>query len=306
MDQVIDAIITGRPSVFDSPKHLNQSHITEDLNGVPPDTVEYHDEAKAIMHCMVRIPRLACWIRRASSVPTDIEARDNALALAKAIWESLPTAMLDTIVQTATAQMDAPPVPEIEDIMPKSLSFVSVRALTICTKFWSLEIYTSSLLQTMWDNFGSDCEAAELPAREALYEVDISAARNILQSLPFTLLSSRYLPIVPLRILGPLSFSVGSWYRLAQRLKARQNWLHPSSPSCLSLDREIADAIRIEDCAVEQCNRIHESWRVGRVPKSRFEMMIPVMAGGEMPEWMPNKVDWEQARARMVRQGIVQ
>lgn len=303
--EVIDAILTGRPSVFDSPKYLEQCHRVSEPSDGGRTGLEYQDQSRMMMHCMVRIPRLSCWVRRASEVRDDTEAQSQALRLGKSLWDLIPTAMMGEVVEATTTKMAVPPSHDVQNIIPDSFGFVSVLALVTCTRFWALQIYTSSLLQTLWREFPDDCAAAGLPSLESLCKVDVDAARCIIQSLPFTLLSSRYLPIVPLRMLGPLSLSVGSWYRLAQRLKAQKAWLDPASPEFPGVCKELEDAVRMEDCTVEQCNLIHESWKVGRVPKSRFEMIIPVMAGGEMPEWMPNKVDWGQAMQRMVKQGVL-
>jgi hypothetical protein len=160
------------------------------------------------------------------------------------------------------------------------------------------------MIQTLSANFPDICAAAKLPAVEVLQEAEIDAAKQIVRSLPQTKQFSQTLPLAPLRALGPLALSVGAWYRRVHLLTPKLELLDPTTEEYASCALDLERANRMEEWAIEQCNRIHDTWGVGRTGKDRFEALIPVMSGGEVPPWIPNKMEWEEAKRQLARQGI--
>jgi hypothetical protein len=160
------------------------------------------------------------------------------------------------------------------------------------------------MMQTLWEKFPKECAAADIPAEELLREREIDASKHIVMSLSGSLHFARTLPLVPLRILGPLALAVGPWYRLVCRLSAKRELLDTTTGEYALCTLELDKANRVEEWMIEQCNRIHDSWGLGRANKARFEALIPLMAGGEVPEWMPNRTDWGQAKLQLKRQRI--
>jgi hypothetical protein len=143
-----------------------------------------------------------------------------------------------------------------------------------------------------------------MPDLELVQQAEIHASKHIVESLSGTLHFSRTFPLAPLRVLGPLALSVGPWYRLVHRLTAKREFLETASGEYASCSLELEQANRMEEWIIEQCNRIHDTWGIERASKARFEALIPMMAGGEVPSWIPNRTDWEQAKLQLARQGI--
>ncbi|KAF2748463.1 hypothetical protein M011DRAFT_466857 [Sporormia fimetaria CBS 119925] len=301
-DEAAEAFLTGRPSIYDTTHYLS---LTDPLTFRPGPLrlFETQMESVATMHCLVQLPRLACFIRRSLTKPGDIHTLKLALSLAKHLWALDPSSIIDLLVQTSATVIPTPPAPEIEDIVPCTFAYDSLQAMLVCTRYWSLHIHLCALIQTMWNHFPDECTDSSLPSPDVVQNDEIQAATYIIQSLPFATSFSDSIPLVPLRVLAPLALSVGSWYRLLRRHTNELASLSLGSDRYGDVAKKVEKANRMEECVIEKCNQIHEWWGVGRAERDRFEALIPLMAGAEIPNWMPNRVSWEKARALMVMQG---
>lgn len=300
LDKVAEALLNGRPSFFDTSVYLTSTAVSERLYKVHPDYVG----PKGVMHCFLQIPRLACLVRRSITQPEDTQALTFALSVATTIWSRLPSVYIEQLLGSQSTQVATPPAPEIEDVIADTLNFNTLKQFLLCMRYWSVTIHISALIQNLWSHFPEACALAALPDSSKVENAEIQAAKFIVRSLSYGYLFSSSLPLVPLRVLGPLALSVGPWYRLAKRLSRELETLKEGTVKHAWLSKELEKAERMEDWVIEQCNRVHDAWDLPRADKARFETLIPLMAGEELPDWMPNQVSWEEARLQMRRQGV--
>ncbi|KAF2274362.1 uncharacterized protein EI97DRAFT_381469 [Westerdykella ornata] len=301
LDEVAEALFNGRPSFFDTSSNLTMTGGSALFSVACPG---YQLEVVAIMHCTIQIPRLACLVRQSILQPESTHILTSALSLANSIWAHLPTNKIEHLLATQVTPITNPPAPEIGDIVADTLHFKDLKQLLLCIRYWSLLIHISALVQNLWSHFPVASASAALPDLHTVENAEIQAAKSMVRCLSYSGLFSNSLPLVPLRVLGPLALSVGPWYRLVKRQTQELETLEEDTLQYASVSEDLEKANRMMDWVIEQCNRVHDAWNVGRADRTRFETVIPWMAGEELPDWIPNKVSWEEARLQMRRQGV--
>ena len=252
------------------------------------------------MHAFIQLPRLACLVRHAAAYPQDEEIRAEALSLVAELWALDVSAPILSIMQTSTSVVETPPCPSIADIVPTSLHFDSIQTVILLTRYWMLRNHLCGILEMMYKHFPSHCAGTLLPSIDAVREVDKKAAVNIAQSVPYSSSISPGLPLVPMRLLAPVCISMGIWYRTIQRLEA----MIGTGESALVLSfqevLELEIARRMQTWVAEQSNNIYVGWGIDLVPIEMVQVALDVMAGEQIPGWMPRRVRFEEVGDEMV------
>ena len=240
------------------------------------------------MHCLIQLPRLVCLVRHILQNPTDIEALDLALSLARSIWEADPYPMMQRLLETSTARIPTPSpyAAETGGLVDEQLSFDSVQTIMLCTRYWTLRIYLAALLQNLVSTFPIESITANLPDLTVLEQADIKAGISVAQSLTYCLSFSASLPMLPLRLLGPLYGSVGSWHRMARRLGLAQDLVDPESTSYTNIHEKLQKAEMMQKWVVKQINNIHDTWGISHAEEHVITGLIDCMAGGPIPDWV--------------------
>jgi hypothetical protein len=265
-----------------------------------PPLSDFQLAATLVMHSFIQVPRLACLVRHAIAYPQDEEILSAAIELASELWVLDPGTAVSSIVQTSTFIIDAPPSPSIVDIIPTSLHFDSIQALILLTRYWMLQNHMCSILEKMYKCLPIHTSRALLPTLEEIKRVDKAAAVKIAQSMPYASSVVPNLPLVPLRMLAPLGVSMGLWYREYKRLEEKMGAGESASTLSFEKELELENARRMQIWGAEQGNRIHAAWGVEEVTVEMMQVMIDVMAGGEMPVWLPRRVRFEEVGEELV------
>ncbi|KAF2727539.1 hypothetical protein EJ04DRAFT_557315 [Polyplosphaeria fusca] len=215
MEEMSEAIMEARTSLFDTEIYRNLSAPTTQIEGAPD--ADFARASRTIMHVMIQLPRLVLCVRRAISAPLQGSTIDAAVELAKSLWDVCPDDLIRQILEKHTMVAPMAPSPEIADIIPESICFDSISSITLIAKYWRLRIHLCTLLQTLHQYFPIQSLAVGLPDLAFVHQEDMKTATQLAQSLTSALSFSTTLPLVPLRILACLQTSVGTWTRIIRR-----------------------------------------------------------------------------------------
>lgn len=250
------------------------------------------------MHVFIQLPRLACLVRKATTGPEDPEALPETIALSKSLWAVDPGSLIEHVMQTSTTTVSIPPDPDIADIIGETLTYDNIQTMMICTRYWMYRVYLCGLLQNLHSHFPQECADASLPTFSTIQQVAIYTATRIAQSLSSFVWFNPSMPLVPLRILQPLSSSIGSWYRAAKHAAKSIQELPTDSPdyalNYANLKHELDKAVRMEEWVIKQCNSFQDEWGMPRVEGGVFEMLVDTMAGGAILDWVVRRSDMEE------------
>jgi hypothetical protein len=252
------------------------------------------------MHSFIQLPRLVCLVRHAIAHPQDEEIRSAALSLVAELWALDASAAISSIMQTSTSVVEMPPCPSIADIVPTSLHFDSIQTVILLTRYWMLRNHLCGILETIYKHLPSHCACTFLPSIDIVRDVDKNAAVNIAQSVPYSSFISPGLPLVPMRLLIPVGVSMGTWYRAAQRLEAMTGAGESTSVLSFQEELELENARRMRTWVAEQMNEIHAGWGIDPAPLEMLQVAFDVMAGEEIPGWLPRRVRFEEVGDEMV------
>jgi hypothetical protein len=265
-----------------------------------PPLSDFHLATTLVMHSLIQVPRLACLVRHAIAYPQDEEILSAAIELASELWVLDPGNAISPIVQTSTSIVDAPPSPSIVDIIPTSLRFDSIQVLILLTRYWMLQNAMCGILEKMYKRLPIHTSSALLPNLEEVRRVDQAAAMKVAQSMPYASSIVPNLPLVPLRMLAPLGVSMGFWHRDIKRLEEMMGAGENASTLSFEEELELENARRMQTWVTEQGNRIHAAWGVDGVTVEMTQVVMDVMAGGEIPLWLPRRVRFEEVGEEMV------
>ncbi|KAF2876009.1 hypothetical protein BDV95DRAFT_484801 [Massariosphaeria phaeospora] len=296
MDDVFEAIIAGRTSIYDNETYLKRTYRSGVLACPSPDNPKALVKAASasVMHLCIQLPRLNFLTRHSVSHPKDAKVLASARYLAKSLWEAYPTSSLRDLLKTSFMIVPRPPFPEISDLLPTSFHFNSVGSLVLMTRYWMARNLLCGLIQTLYRHFPVQAELALLPELEVVQKEDINAAIYIARSYRHAMSVSLELPFVPLRVHGTLHASIGAWGRLIRRLT--QDTYNGET----EITRDLINAQRMEDWIVDMCDRIHDIWGVARLRAKHIKSAIEATAGEAIPEWIPTQVEFKKQGDEMV------
>jgi hypothetical protein len=252
------------------------------------------------MHAFIQVPRLVCLVRHAAVYPEDEEIRSAALSLAVELWALDISPAISSMMQTSTSVVETPPCPSIADIIPTSLHFDSIQTVIMLTRYWMLQNHLCSILEKMYKHFPSYWAGTLLPSMDVVREVDKDAAVKVTQSVLYASSISPGLILVPIRLLPPVAISIGIWYRTIQRLEAMMGVGESASVLSFQEELELENARRMQIWAAEKATKIHKDWNVDPVPLELLQVGLDVMAGDEIPGWLPRRVRFEEVDGEMV------
>ncbi|RMZ68480.1 Structure-specific endonuclease subunit SLX4 [Pyrenophora seminiperda CCB06] len=289
IDDVNEAMLSGRKSVFDNPFYLAATYPSRMQ---PP----LQKASLAIMHVFIQCPRAVCFVRHAITHPTN----PAALASAVSYLESLIAIPLPYHVATLMATVTSVPIPpdaDMADIMPTTLEYNSVASMVLCTRYWTLQMVLCGLADTLHRHFSVETHISEIPPRERLRKIDTDAGLHFAQSLRWASGVTKDLPLVPLRLHTPLQMAIGPWYRTLR-------WPFPfSTNAAIAMDEdEVARAARMKDWMIQQCNKFHNKWGIAPVAEEPLLQALDAMAGEEIPSWLPVRVRFVSEEGEMVMQ----
>ncbi|KAF2792431.1 hypothetical protein K505DRAFT_387464 [Melanomma pulvis-pyrius CBS 109.77] len=300
IDDVSESLLAGRVSVYDNDTYLSlTSPLSLSLQNPPPSP--FQTASTLVMHSFIQITRLACLVRHSVAYPADIEVLTSALSLAESLWVLDPSTPISTVLASSTTLLSIPPCPSIADIIPSSLHFCSIQVAILLTRYWMLRLHLCGVIQTLYRYFSAYIEGAgvHLPCLEEVRDMDKEAAVNVAMSVPYAITIEPNLPLVPLRLLPVVQISMGPWYRAVQRLEKLSSPSGSTSVLESTLDdaeseMELSKARRMQDWVVEQGNQIHDAWGLERVSVEYLKVGVDIMAGEEIPGWVPRRIRFEQ------------
>jgi hypothetical protein len=212
--------------------------------------------------------------------------------LGKKLWDLDSESTLEYLLQNYSIGVDTPPSPEIADIVPETLRFkVLDPSLSFCKRYWVCRIHLASLLGNLWYHFPEQCLEAGLPSLLTVQKTEVQAAACITQTLVYSMGFSKILPLLPLRVLGPLSMSIGVWYRVVQYLTQLLEIIGPQSQDYAFYATQLEKATRMEHWVIDQCNKLHETWGIPETKSSTYESMCQALAGGSIMDWLKLRVE---------------
>ncbi|KAF2649075.1 hypothetical protein K491DRAFT_783599 [Lophiostoma macrostomum CBS 122681] len=291
-DEVTDALVTGRHSIFDTKKYLAMTY-PQTFDPTTIDTQSlFRLASRSIMHCFIQLPRLACLIRLSKSAPENADQLASALMLGKKLWKLDCESTLEYILQNYSVGVATPPCPDIADIVPETLHFKFLDpSLSFCKRYWVSRIHLASLLGTLWYHFPGQCFEADMPSLMVVQKTEIQAAACITQTLVYSMGFSKILPLLPLRVLGPLSMSIGAWYRMILHLTQILYIIGPQSKNYAFYASQLEKATRMEQWVIDRCNKLHLTWGLFETKRSTYESICQAIAGGSIMDWLRLRVE---------------
>lgn len=292
-------MMSGRTSIYDQELYLN---ITNAAN-IPANTPVAFRVSVMIMHVFIQLPRLVCLIRHASNHPEDSKTVASAIMLAETLWSLVPpNAMMEEVIQASITIVEKPPSPELADIVTNSYEFDSLQNCMLIGKFWMLQVLLSGTIQTLYQNFPSQCSASSLLPLLVVQDTDYNAALELARCIRYALDFCPALPLAPLRIYTTFQVSLGTWYRRSQYFTATCRTFGPeTSPQIIAyVAEQIAIANRMETWVSSTANDVHEMWNVQRVSRKFLRAAVVDMAGGPIPDWLPLRIKFEFENGMMV------
>ncbi|XPT04526.1 hypothetical protein M3J09_013602 [Ascochyta lentis] len=300
VDDVNEAMLAGRASVFDNDYYLSMT-FPPALTSNPMPITPVQRASISIMHVFVQCPRLNCLVRQAITYPESSGFLAAAVSLTEYMWQINLSAHVSELIQTSVTTIDQPVSLDMADLLPESLHFNSIQNMILCTRYWMLQNVLCGLTDTLHRHFPNETALSLLPGLERVQEVDIEAGVCLAESLAWAESVSEKLPLVPLRLHTPLQISIGPWHRMLR---------HTASllPSDTAFDTDLeqhtsnnfARAVRMKRWLINECNRIHEQWDVSTVDERSLYEALDSMAGEEIPEWLPTRVRFEAEDGDMV------
>ncbi|KAF1952958.1 hypothetical protein CC80DRAFT_537972 [Byssothecium circinans] len=307
MDDVSEAAVAGRVSVYDNEFYLNATS----PSSIPSDATTFFRASTALMHVFVQLPRLICLVRHAiqhSDEDTDIRA--SAISLAESLWMLDPSNIIKQVMLDSTILIPTPPHPDVADIITDSYHFNSVDSSIQASRYWYFVINLCGVTEMLYLQFPTEAANSLLPDIETVHQRDIDAAISLARCVRYSLDTCPSLPLVPLRLHTHFQISVGTWYRLIRRLERQQEALsksnvtndNPLSPNLSELDltEKLRKAQRMEQWVIDECNRLHVEWKVDPVHKKFLTAAVEDMSGGPIPDWLPTSVSFECEDGNMV------
>lgn len=284
-------MVASRTSIYDNEYYLEMTH----PRNIPHDAPVPFQLSIMMMHIFIQMPRLVCLIRHASNYPEDSRTLNSAISLAVYLWSLVPVDTMQHYINASVSSIDSPPAPEIADIIPNSYNFDSIQSCMIITRLWRLQICLSGTIQTLYQNFPSECITSPLPPILLLEQIDESVAMELARSLRYSFTVCPSLPLVPLRIYICFQLTLGTWYRQIRRLTASIRSLPPSTDISITayLSAQLSRAQRMEQFVSNGSNAVHDMWHIQRVNKRFLRAAAIDMAGGPIPDWMPIRVKFE-------------
>ncbi|KAF2708132.1 hypothetical protein K504DRAFT_503327 [Pleomassaria siparia CBS 279.74] len=186
------------------------------------------------------------------------------------------------------------------DIIPTSLGFDSIQTLVLVSKYYMARNQLCGLLRTLLTKFPLEYLNALLPGMAEIRYVDIEAAVKIAQSLPYAWSVNPHMPLVPLRIIQGISYSMAPWHRVVHELSASEGVDANSEMDAAGLHLNLQRAKMMQDWAVEQGNKIHDVWNIERADSHMLQTACDIMVGKEIPGWFPRRVRFEEVGDEMV------
>ncbi|KAF2171694.1 hypothetical protein M409DRAFT_17931 [Zasmidium cellare ATCC 36951] len=219
---------------------------------------------------LIRIPRTICALRACLQDQDDIQKMSEACTLAKALYHSANASWVQKTV-TATSRPSSPLHNKSTSPSGITLTFDSIPALTLSTRYTLSRLMTCGLLQKLTTHplsrfffpgtFAPEVEAAEL-----------SAATFIAECLDFALRPNPAQVLVAVTMIMPLEACVGTWSRLQRRERAAGR-----------LDSlEFKHAVEMQDWCIEHLQRLCSRWRAGPIPRRNMEQLYDVLVGGPL------------------------
>lgn len=302
--QALEALSSGRVSTYDTEMYRCLSSpltVIRNIDSLKP----LYLESRSIMHCFIQLPRFACLVRQSILNPRDTQALSLAIFLAQSLWTSDPYALMDKVLKMSITAVPTPPSSMISNFIPESFWFNDVSTIVLLCRYWTYQIYFSAIMQNLCFHYPAECIAAGLPEFETFLQVDVQAATYVAQSFPHVLSISPSLPLTPLRVLGSLSGSVGTWCRLTRyHLRAQDLKISAPDQRDLSESEELRKAKTMKKWIIEQCNMVLKAWTLARVEEKLIELLADSMAGGEIMECVTKRYDWEEVREWAKSRGL--
>ncbi|KAL6707001.1 hypothetical protein ACN47E_004951 [Coniothyrium glycines] len=283
IDDVNEAILAGRPSVYDNDFYLSATYppsLTYDLSHLSPA----QRASMAIMHVFIQCPRLVCIIRNAISNPSDTDALACAVSHMESIMELELSQHVQELIETSVRVVPVAHIADMEDIICSVLEFSSVQSMILCTRYWMLQNVLCGMADTLYRYFPTEMSLSTIPGRDHLCAIDTSAALNLAKSLGWADSTSQKLPLVKLRLHTPLQISIGPWHRTIRRLTSPNTSLEPAH------EAQLLRAQRMKSWLVAECNKIHLQWNVSAVDEEPLLEALDTMAGERIPDWLPTRV----------------
>ncbi|KAF1846184.1 uncharacterized protein K460DRAFT_377460 [Cucurbitaria berberidis CBS 394.84] len=300
IDDVNEAILAGRKSVYDNEFYLSSTYppaFDSDIISLSA----FQRASMAIMHAFIQCPRLGRLIRHAITNPDDKSVLAAAVSHAESLWQLDLPRQVSELLRISITRVLVPPTPEIADLLPESLEFDSVQSMTLCTRYWMLQNVLCGFANTLHRRFPIETGLSLLPSTKVIRDVDVDAALQLAKSLPWAESVSQRLPLVPLRLHTPLQISVGPWHRIIRDLGSFESI---SSDLDIEPDPEISFEVSRAKCMkawiMDHCNRIHKQWDVASIDEKALLEALDSMAGEKIPDWLPLRVRFEAEDGEMV------
>ncbi|KAF2816588.1 uncharacterized protein BDZ99DRAFT_566400 [Mytilinidion resinicola] len=205
LEEITDALRRGRDCIYDT-KASTAATSRQCVRLTAPDVA-----STALIQQFVKIPRLARLVRACAACPTNTVLLSETTQLAEELYFSpvgdLVTRSIGEVGQIQTL------TPRVAQVLEQSLQYSSIEEFALAIRFETYRVLLSGILQTLhWlDPFSSQFDI------EAIESQDTEAATIIAMSVDYAMTVDRSLPLPALRILTPLQYSFGAWYRLAKR-----------------------------------------------------------------------------------------
>ncbi|PVH93061.1 hypothetical protein DM02DRAFT_662326 [Periconia macrospinosa] len=293
-EDVSEALVASRPSIYDNEFWINMTQ----PSAIPHDAPIIQKTSMGIMHVAIRLPRLVCLVRHIMEHPEDTKTVAMAISLAETLWLVDPIDTVNQLLNNSTTRLLVSPSQEIADIISDSIYFDSVLAAVQASRFWASFVSLCGVTETLYLNFPEYYVNSSIPDIADVYKRDEYCASSLARCIPYALAMCPELPILPLRIYTTFQMSVGTWHRLSRRLKIRLETCEPFETEDLISRLHKAD--RMVDWVMEECNKMHDTWKVQRVSRELLLAAVEDMAGGPVHYWLPRAVSFEAEDGEMV------
>ncbi|KAF2678869.1 hypothetical protein K458DRAFT_422755 [Lentithecium fluviatile CBS 122367] len=292
IDDVPEAMVAGRTSVFDNEFYLETSSPAT----IPVDAPDAFRASVTIMHIFIQIPRLVCLVRHVKEHPEDTEMLASAVCLAESLWLLDPFDIMERVLQSSTTTIPIPPGLEIADIVSDSFHFDSIESACLISRYWMMKINLCGVTERLLLHFPKYTANTLLPDLVTVQRDDVHTAMNLARCIQYALYTCPHLPLLPLRIHTTVQISLGSWYRLYLRLSRAQEALNstPSAHEDIGLTAQIERALRMKTWITDECNRLNKTWGIDAVSDGYLIAAVEHMTGGPIPDWLPTTVTFEE------------
>ncbi|KAF2099000.1 hypothetical protein NA57DRAFT_76237 [Rhizodiscina lignyota] len=265
-ENVTESLLSGRDCVLDGFLPM------EAIRKWPSSSTPLHLAASALLEHAIKVPRLVRLVRACVANPSQAPLVAETIRLAEELYFN-DTSLL---VEKALVGVYLAPTrtPKIFDCFPQSYhGFPSIEAFTLSIRYHAIRVLLCGALQRL---LSLNISSSRFD-RGLIEQQDIDSAAVLGMSVDYALTVKQAIPLVTLRMVTPLQWSIGSWHRLQGRephgdLGARRlamlNW-------CMDIT-----------------NSILRLWKAPTNTPALMVLKVEAISGGPIVKGVAKDIDW--------------